>query len=179
MITYLRVPQEITLGLNNYVESIVHSFYVGNDMYVMFDVRGLSAGLNFLGSTEITQDRYWKVYGENKPLLEWNASPFLSKGKVQYMISLQETYLFEVLKATGEITKDDYRVFTWEEADGLILQVPEPLIICLENKATLTEKEYFVLKQALQKMKPDILMAYDTALRKIHEVSLSNNHFVL
>ena len=179
MITYLRVPQEITLGLNNYVESIVHSFYVGNDMYVMFDVRGLGAGLNFLGSTEITQDRYWEAYEKNKPILEWNASPFLSDGKVQYKISLKNKYLFEILKATGAVIKDNYKVFTGMDADGLILQTPEPLIICLKDNVILTEKEYLVLTQVLKEIKPEILMAYDNALRKIHELTLSNNHFIL
>lgn len=179
MITYLRVSHQMSYGLNNYVESIVHSFYVGNDMYTMFDAAGMSAGLNFLGSNEITQDRYWEAYEKNKPILEWNASPFLSKGKVQYKISLKNQYLFQILKATGEIIKDNYKVFTGMDAEGLILQTPEPLIICLKDNVILTEKEYLVLTQVLKEIKPEILVAYDNALRKIHELTLSDNHFIL
>lgn len=179
MITYLRVSNDISYALNNYVESIVHSFHVGNDMYAMFDVTGLSAGLNFLSSNEITKDNYWKAYRENKPMLEWNASPFLRDGKVKYKMSLTESYLFEILKATGAITKKHCKIYTGKDADGLILQTTEPSIICLKNNAILTEKELYMLTQVLQDMKTDILMAYDNALREIHHVSLLDNHFVL
>ena len=179
MIIYLALPTDVTYGLNQYTEYIVHNFYSTDKMYIMFDVRDLSTGLDFLYANEITQEQYWQAYGENKPILEWNASPFLENGKVQYRISIREQYLFEILKATGTITKDHYKLYTGKDADGLILQTTEPSIICLEDNAILTKKEYHILTQVLQDMKLDILMAYDYVLKEIHQVSRLENHFVL
>ena len=179
MIIYLELPTDITYGLNKYTESIVHNFYSTDKMYVMFDVRGLNAGLNFLDTNEITQERYWEAYGESKPILEWNASPFLKNGSVKYKITLTESYLFEILKAAGAITKNHYKVYASKDTDGLILQSPEPRIISLKNNAILTEKEYRILTQVLQDMKPEILMTYDYVLREIYAASLLKNNFVL
>lgn len=179
MIVYLMLSSETACALNSEIESIIHRFTTHTRTYAMFDVNGVNAGYNFFETNSISKEQYWKAYGENKPMLEWKASPFLRDGKVRYKMSLTESYLFEILKATGAIIKDHCKIYTGKDADGLILQTTEPSIICLKNNAILTEKELYMLTQVLQDMKTDILMAYDNALREIHHVSLLNNHFVL
>ena len=179
MITYLVLPIDMTYRLDHYTESIVHKFYSTGKTYVMFDVRGLSAGLNFLDANEITQERYWEAYGKNKPILKWNASPFLENSTVKYKITLTESYLFEILKATGAITKNHYKIYASKDANGLILQSPEPMMISLKSNAILTEKEYRILTQVLLDMKPEILMTYDWALREVYAASLLENDFIL